>query len=74
MEPIDLNDLIQKVILSQNFPNELVIHQEFASDLFLINGGTAQLTRALTNLLNNAKEAMQGMGVLTIKTKERLFR
>jgi len=27
------------------------------------------LTRALTNLLNNAKEAMQGTGVLAIKTK-----
>jgi PAS domain S-box-containing protein len=69
MQPVDLNDLIRKLISSQPCPRQLVIKQELASDLFLIKGGATQLTRVLTNLINNAKEAMQGMGVLTIKTQ-----
>ncbi len=69
MEPIDLNDLVQKVISALFFPKEIALKQNLASDLFLIRGGTAQLTRVLTNLINNAKEAMQGIGVLTINTQ-----
>ncbi|MFQ5823476.1 MAG: PAS domain S-box protein [bacterium] len=69
MELIDLNDLVQKVILSQHLPNEIVLREELASDLLLIKGGVAQLTRALTNLINNAKEAMQDMGNLMFKTE-----
>ncbi|MFQ5822964.1 MAG: PAS domain S-box protein [bacterium] len=69
MEPIDLNDLAQKVVLSQPLPKEIIVHEELSSDLFLIKGGAAQLSRALTNLIINAKEAMQGIGVLTIKTE-----
>ena len=69
MEPIDLNDLVHKVVLAQGLPKEIVVREEFDSDLFLIKGGAAQLTRTLTNLINNAIEAMQDIGVLTIKTK-----
>ncbi|MFQ5865137.1 MAG: PAS domain S-box protein [bacterium] len=69
MELIDLNALMQRVLGYQAFPKEIVLKQELASDLFLIKGGTAQLTRVLANLINNAKEAMQGIGVLTIKTQ-----
>ncbi|MFQ6113897.1 MAG: PAS domain S-box protein [bacterium] len=68
MESFDLNDLVQNLILSLNLPQELVVNLELDSNLLLIKGGIAQLTRALTNLIMNAKEAMQGSGVLTIKT------
>ncbi|MFQ5864232.1 MAG: response regulator [bacterium] len=72
MEPIDLNDLVPQVVLSQLLPKEIVINEELASDLFLIKGGAAQLTRALSNLIINAKEAMlgiQGSKKLTIRTE-----
>jgi len=69
MEPIDLNDLVQKVVLSQCLPSGLVVREKFASDLFFINGGGAQLARILVNLITNAKEAMNGSGVLTISTE-----
>jgi CheY-like chemotaxis protein/nitrogen-specific signal transduction histidine kinase len=69
MDAIDLNDLVQKVVLSLNLPSEIVVQEGVASDLLLIKGGAAQLTRALTNLIINAKEAMQGMGVLTIRSE-----
>ncbi|RMF64625.1 MAG: response regulator, partial [Calditrichaeota bacterium] len=44
-------------------------NQELGKDLLPINGGKAQLGRALTNLILNASEAMDGMGVLTVKTE-----
>lgn len=69
MEPIDLSPLVHKIVLTQSLRKELVIHEEFASDLFLIQGGSAQLTRALINLIANAKEAICGSGVLTIRTE-----
>ena len=35
----------------------------------MIKGGGAQLHRVISNLLHNAKDAMQSMGVITIKTE-----
>lgn len=68
MEVIDLNDLVQNLLLSQPLPNEIEVMEEFNEELLPIRGGAAQLTRALTNLLNNAKEAMQGSGTLTVSS------
>ncbi len=69
MEHIELNALIHKVVVSQKLPDEIVIKEELANDLQLIKGGEGQLTRVLINMLNNAVEAMQGKGTLTIKTE-----
>ncbi|MFQ5674398.1 MAG: PAS domain S-box protein [bacterium] len=68
-ELIDLNELIQSLSVIQSLPKAVGIDLNLASDLFLIKGGRAQLTRALTNLLLNASEAMQGVGTLSIKTR-----
>ncbi len=68
LEPIDLNELIHNVLVSQILSGEVVIREELAANLFLIKGGAAQLIRAFTNLINNAVEAMQGTGVLTVRT------
>jgi PAS domain S-box-containing protein len=69
MEPLDLNLLAQKVILEEKLPNSITITTQLAPDLFLIKGGTAQLTRAFINLIHNAEEAMPRGGVITIKVE-----
>ncbi len=69
MKPIDLNGLLKEVVLSQSLPMELGVREELAEDLFMINGGGAQLTRIFLNLINNACEAMNGVGTLTLKTE-----
>ncbi len=66
---VDLNELVERTLFALNLPKEIVIEKHLSEDLFPISGGAAQLTRALTNLIINAKEAMQDMGVLTISTK-----
>ncbi|MFQ5707769.1 MAG: PAS domain S-box protein [bacterium] len=69
VEPIDLNALVHQVVSSQAFFRDIRIEEELANELYLVQGGAAQLTRALTNLIINAKEAMRGKGILTIRTR-----
>jgi len=71
MEPMHLNDLIDRVLLSHSFshlPN-VVLDKELAGDIFPIKGGSAQLTRALANLFNNGFEALLGEGTLKVRTQ-----
>ena len=68
-DPIDLNDLIHNVTLAQNLPKELAVREELCSSLLLIEGGDAQLSRAIINLIVNAEEAMKHSGVLGLKTE-----
>lgn len=69
MEPIDFHELLHGILILGKFPKEIVIKEVFTPDIFLVKGGAAQLTRALTNLINNAVEAMNNQGVLTVKTE-----
>jgi len=67
-EPVDLNTIVENVLVSQRIQGKLKIEKNLAEDLFLIEGGEAQLTRAITNLVVNAAEAMGGNGILRIET------
>jgi len=69
MELVDLNELIENITVSQSLNKKITFNTKFDSDLFLIKGGEAQLTRALTNLILNAHEAMQGKGIVRIQTQ-----
>lgn len=68
-EAVDLNELVKKVLRVQAVPRKVLLTESFAPDLFLIKGGPAQLTRAITNLVINAIEAMDSEGRLTIRTR-----
>ncbi len=69
MERIDLNELVEKVLGGQHLPQKVQVRKELTQPLLPIKGGAAQLTRALTNLIINAIEAMHFDGVLTITSK-----
>lgn len=69
LEPIDLNELVHQVVMTQQLPVSIEVKEELASGLFVIKGGEAQLTRALVNLINNAAEAMNDKGTLYLKTE-----
>ncbi len=68
-ELVDLSQLISKLTILQALPKDLILNLDLTSDLFLVKGGAAQLTRALMNLIINAKEAMDNVGALTIKVE-----
>lgn len=69
MEPLNLNSLIQNILNTQNLPDNIKVITRLADNLFFIKGGNAQLSRAFTNIINNAKEAMPQGGTLTIRTE-----
>jgi two-component system cell cycle sensor histidine kinase/response regulator CckA len=66
---INLNTLMEKLVESLSLPATVLLHKEFDQDLFPIKGGSAQLSRVFTNLINNAVEAMGGIGKLNISMK-----
>lgn len=67
-ELINLNDILHKVIL-QLSQDSFTLKQELAQNLFLIEGGSAQVMRVLMNLIKNSKEAISDGGMITVKTK-----
>jgi PAS domain S-box-containing protein len=69
MAPVNLNELVKRVLGALSLPVEIVIENDLNEKLLLIKGGQSQLTRALTNLILNAKEAMQNIGTLKISTR-----
>ena len=69
-EPLNLNETISQV-LDQIYPvpEKLVIEKELEEDLMNIRGGGSQIFRAISNLIANAREAMQDVGQLTVRTE-----
>jgi signal transduction histidine kinase len=60
-EPLDLNEAAREVIalLSSNLQrNRVILRQEFAENLPLVNGDRVQLQQVILNLLLNAADAM----------------
>jgi CheY-like chemotaxis protein len=69
MEDVHVNELIINLIASQPQFRHKSIHQDLDQELLPIKGGAAQLTRALTNILLNAVEAVQDGGIITVRTR-----
>lgn len=70
LEPLDLNGVVTRALSQiRPVPETLLIEQELADDLMTVKGGGCQIFRAITNLISNARDAMQDIGVLTIKTE-----
>jgi PAS domain S-box-containing protein len=69
LSPLDINEVVRDVIaLIRDRPAELQIELKLGTNLSSVLGGEAQLGRVLLNLVNNARDAMQDSGVLTIET------
>jgi len=67
---LNINDIVKQV-LKDNWGNykQLDVVLDLDDELGLFKGGAAQVARALTNLINNSCDAMDGKGKLTIKTE-----
>lgn len=70
LEPVNLNTIIN-LVLEQNLELMEGIHfnLQLASDLDNTNGGESQIYRVLSNLINNAADAMNNSGTITIKSE-----
>lgn len=75
-EPINLNTIVESAVaqvLSGMDTNRLKVKLNLASDLLPTFASRTQLTRVLSNLLTNAKEAINGKGLISIRTGNVFF-
>ncbi|RKX18930.1 MAG: hypothetical protein DRP51_08295 [Candidatus Zixiibacteriota bacterium] len=69
-EILNLNEVIQFAIEEMGIlPQTVVIETNFARNLMNIKGGASQINRILFNLIHNARDAMQDVGNICIKTE-----
>ncbi|MCD6161335.1 MAG: PAS domain S-box protein [candidate division Zixibacteria bacterium] len=70
METLCLNDVISQALKQiESKPDTLYIETRLSQDLMNIKGGAAQILRVFSNLINNARDAMQDNGHLSITTE-----
>jgi two-component system nitrogen regulation sensor histidine kinase NtrY len=70
LEPTDVNALVARVLDLHQARAELVrVERRFAPELPLVPADADLLSRALSNLVRNALEAMPAGGVLTLTTR-----
>lgn len=68
--PLNMNDVVHHVLKQLRLiPDSLRIDMNLEQDLMNINGGEAQLFRVVSNLVSNARDAMQDAGLLTIRSE-----
>ena len=69
-ELVCLNELINITLNDfEKLPHTLIIDKDLCEDLMNVKGGSAQLSRMLSNLIHNAIDAMAGIGTLSIKSE-----
>ena len=69
LQPTDLNRLVQQAIGHiEDRPHTLVVELDLDPCLLPVASAPAQLMRVISNLVSNARDAMQDVGTLTIKT------
>jgi PAS domain S-box-containing protein len=69
-EPLNINDIINDVLYEMDSPpSTLILETDLDNDLMNVMAGRAQINRALFNMINNARDSMQNMGSLSIKSE-----
>lgn len=71
LQPINLNQRVEQLtrILARLIPAMIQIQIELAPDLPIINADATQIDQVIMNLAINSRDAIDGVGVITIGTK-----
>ncbi len=70
-EKVSLNNLLEDIskVIVQTFPNKIKFNNKVKKNLFNVLGNGTELYQVLLNLCVNAKEAMEGAGMLTLSAE-----
>ncbi|RKX27352.1 MAG: hypothetical protein DRP45_01305, partial [Candidatus Zixiibacteriota bacterium] len=70
LQPLNINEIVLHAVKELGpLPDTLVCEADLAEDLMNISGGNAQIYRVITNLLHNARDAVNDIGTIYIKTE-----
>ena len=67
LTPVDVSACVAAAVQAANLPKSITIELEALDDLPAVVAGRQSLTLVFTNLLENACEAMQGQGIVSIR-------
>lgn len=74
VKKIDLNRLVRQVAgVFERTRKEIIIHSDFAPDLYTVEADEGQLEQVLLNIFLNAAQAMEGGGDLYLETKNQII-
>ncbi|RKX27097.1 MAG: hypothetical protein DRP47_07095 [Candidatus Zixiibacteriota bacterium] len=69
-DPLNLNEIVMQALKEiEPLPDTLACEIDLEEELMNMAGGGAQIHRILSNLLHNARDAMQDIGQITVKTE-----
>lgn len=68
LEPVCIDARIDEALHAANLPTTITVKREGLSHLPLVTAGGQSLTFVFTNLFENAADAMQGKGILSINS------
>ncbi|WP_161957583.1 bacteriohemerythrin [Mariprofundus sp. EBB-1] len=75
MKPIALTPFVKEMVkfMRSSIPENIVVHQELCSDDMQVIGDVTQLHQVLMNLINNARDAVEGAENPSITIKLNVF-
>ncbi len=69
--PLNIHEVCERVrlVVQSEFPESLEIHRDYDASLPEFDGDKEQLIQALLNLVRNAAQAMDGKGIIELRTR-----
>ncbi|MGB8337377.1 MAG: nitrogen regulation protein NR(II) [Burkholderiales bacterium] len=71
LAPINIHEALERVrsVILAEFPQGISVVRDYDASLPELNGDREQLIQALLNIVRNAAQAMNGNGVITLRTR-----
>lgn len=71
LAPLNIHEVCERVrmVVQSEFPESLEIHRDYDASLPEFTGDMEQLIQALLNLVRNAAQAMEGRGIIELRTR-----
>src|SRR6185436_8251935 len=72
VKPIDISELIGGLItlLRSSIPRTIELRLDLAEDLSLIEGDESQIQQVIMNLVINAAESIENVGIVTVTARQ----
>jgi two-component system nitrogen regulation sensor histidine kinase GlnL len=69
--PLNIHEVLERVrsVIVAEYPQGITVVRDYDTSLPLLTGDKEQLIQAVLNIVRNAAQAMQGVGLITLRTR-----